>query len=61
MGGFGNMLGTIIAGMILGLTESMVAGFGASRWIDAVSFMVLVAFLLVRPYGIVGERREENI
>ncbi len=61
MGGFGNILGTIIAGMILGLTESMVAGFGASRWIDAISFLVLVAFLLVRPYGIMGERREENV
>jgi branched-chain amino acid transport system permease protein len=61
MGGFGNMLGTILAGMILGITESMVAGLGASRWIDAVSFGVLVAFLLVRPYGIIGERREENV
>lgn len=61
MGGFGNILGTIIAGMILGLTESMVAGFGASRWIDAISFLVLVAFLLVKPYGIISERREENV
>lgn len=61
MGGFGNIIGTIVAGMILGITESMVAGFGASRWIDAVSFLVLVAFLLVRPYGIIGERREENV
>ncbi len=61
MGGFGNFIGTIVAGMILGITESMVAGFGASRWIDAVSFLVLVAFLLVRPYGIIGERREENV
>lgn len=61
MGGFGNMLGTIIAGMILGITESMVAGFGASRWIDAVSFIVLVGFLLVRPYGLIGEHREENV
>jgi branched-chain amino acid transport system permease protein len=61
MGGFGNMLGTILAGMILGLTESMVAGFGGSRWIDAVSFAVLVAFLVVRPYGLIGERREENV
>ena len=61
MGGFGNMLGTILAGLILGVTESMVAGLGASRWVDAVSFMVLMAFLLVRPYGIIGERREENV
>jgi branched-chain amino acid transport system permease protein len=61
MGGFGNILGTILAGMILGLTESMVAGFGGSRWIDAVSFAVLVVFLVVQPYGLIGERREENV
>ena len=61
MGGFGNILGTILAGMILGITESMVAGFGYSRWTDTVSFVVLVAFLLVRPYGLIGERREENV
>lgn len=61
MGGFGNMLGTILAGLILGITKSMVAGLGGSRWIDAVSFIVLVVFLLVRPYGIIGERREENV
>jgi len=60
MGGFGNTTGTIMAGLILGVAESMVAGLGASLWVDAVSFLVLIAFLLVRPYGLVGERREEN-
>ncbi len=60
MGGFGNVTGTIIAGLILGVAESMTAGYGGSSWVDGVSFAVLILFLLVRPYGLIGERREEN-
>jgi branched-chain amino acid transport system permease protein len=52
LGGLGNPLGTLIAGIILGVTESL-----SSLWITfglspAVAFVLLIAVLIFRPQGI---------
>jgi branched-chain amino acid transport system permease protein len=48
IGGFGNVEGTIIAGLLIGL-------------IDIVVFGLLLLMLAFRPTGLVSERREENV
>ena len=55
MGGVGNMLGCLVAGLILGLTETFVA-----TWIDpgltlAATYSIFLTVLLVRPHGLFGE------
>ncbi len=54
MGGVGNMLGALVAGLILGLTETFVA-----TWIDpgltlAATYAIFLIILLVRPQGLFG-------
>jgi len=56
LAGLGSMTGTVAAGLILGISESVVLmhpGLGAS-WAPAVSFMLLLLMLGVRPQGLFG-------
>ena len=56
LAGLGSMTGTLAAGLILGISESIVLmhpGLGAS-WAPAVSFMLLLLMLGVRPQGLFG-------
>jgi branched-chain amino acid transport system permease protein len=54
LAGLGSMTGTIAAGLILGISESIVLmQFGAS-WAPAVSFSLLLIVLGIRPQGLFG-------
>jgi len=56
LAGLGSMTGTAAAGLILGISESIVLmhpGLGAS-WAPAVSFMLLLLMLGIRPQGLFG-------
>jgi branched-chain amino acid transport system permease protein len=54
LAGLGSMTGTVAAGLILGISESIVLmQFGAS-WAPAVSFGLLLLVLGVRPQGLFG-------
>lgn len=52
MGGMGNVRGTLLAGWILGIAESFVAGFVGLQYRDAVGFVILIAMLMARPMGL---------
>ena len=61
IGGFGNVEGTIIAGLIVGLIESYTTQFLDPGLIDIIVFALLLLTLAVRPTGLIAERREENV
>ena len=61
IGGFGNVEGTIIAGLIVGLIESYTTQLLGPGLIDIVVFALLLLMLAVRPTGLIAERREENV
>ena len=61
IGGFGNMQGTIIAGILVGIIEAFTVQYLGSGLIDLVVFVMLLAMLVVRPTGIIAERKEENV
>ena len=54
LGGLGNMAGAIAAAMVLGIAENLVSGLGAPGLQNAVSFLLLLAILLLRPRGLFG-------
>ncbi len=54
LGGLGSVSGTLIAAMILGIAESMVAAFAGPSWAPAVSFTILLLVLAFRPTGLLG-------
>ena len=61
IGGFGNMEGTIVAGLLVGLIESFTTQLLDPGLIDIVVFGLLLLMLAVRPTGLIAERRDENV
>jgi branched-chain amino acid transport system permease protein len=61
IGGFGNMEGTIIAGILVGIIEAFTVQYLGSGVIDLVVFVLLLVMLVVKPTGLIAERREENV
>ena len=61
IGGFGNVEGTILAGLLVGLIESFTTQYLEPGMIDIVVFTLLLLMLAVRPTGLIAERREENV
>ena len=66
LGGIGSIPGALIGGFVLGLTETLVTGYGAgiglnSTWRDAVAFGILILILVVKPSGIMGSAAREKV
>ena len=55
LGGMGNLTGTLLGAMILGIAESMTATFAGPSWAPAVSFGLILLTLIFRPQGILGK------
>jgi branched-chain amino acid transport system permease protein len=54
LGGIGDIRGALIGGVLIGMLETLTAGYIASTWKDAVGFVVLVLTLWIRPSGLFG-------
>jgi branched-chain amino acid transport system permease protein len=61
IGGFGNVEGTIIAGLAVGLIESYTTQLINPGLTDIVVFTLLLLMLALRPTGLIAEKREENV
>jgi branched-chain amino acid transport system permease protein len=61
IGGFGNVEGTIIAGLLVGLIEAATTQLVNPGLTDIVVFTLLLVMLAVRPTGLIAEKREENV
>ena len=68
LGGIGNLRGAMLGGLLLGLIESLGAGyigdltggFIGSNYQDVFAFFVLIGVLVFRPSGLLGERVAER-
>jgi branched-chain amino acid transport system permease protein len=54
LAGLGSMSGTMVAGLILGIAESIVLSTAGTAWAPAVAFGILLLVLGVRPAGLFG-------
>jgi branched-chain amino acid transport system permease protein len=63
LGGIGNVGGAVAGGVLLGLTETLVAGYfpQGSQYRDGVAFVILILVLLVRPAGLFGSAAVEKV
>ena len=57
IGGFGSYPGAIIGGILIGLVEQFGIIFIPSVWKDALSFGLMIIFLLIRPGGIIKRKK----
>ncbi|NNH76002.1 branched-chain amino acid ABC transporter permease [Nocardia uniformis] len=55
LGGIGNLRGALLGGLLLGLAEMYGQILFGTEWRDVVAFVLLVAVLMFRPTGILGE------
>ena len=64
LGGIGNLAGAMLGGILLGVVEALGAGYigdltnnvFGSNYQDVFAFLVLIAVLVLRPSGLLGER-----
>ena len=54
LGGIGSIPGAVLGGLILGMTESLAAGYISSVYEDVFAFVILVLILIFKPSGILG-------
>ena len=63
LGGIGNLTGAVLGGLMIGLTEAWNEGLDGtpgSDWTRSIVFGILIATLVFRPQGILGERTPEG-
>jgi len=66
LGGIGNIPGAMIGGLIMGIAETLVVGYGptfgiSTSYRDAVAFFILVLILIFRPAGLLGRFVPEKV
>lgn len=61
VGGIGVIPGAALGGFILGIAENLVAGLYKSSYRDAVSFLILIIILLLKPGGLLGKNIKEKV
>jgi len=61
IGGLGSLPGAVIGSMILGVLETLVAGYISSTYRDMFSFAFLILMLLFLPNGIMGKSMDEKL
>lgn len=61
LGGIGSIPGAVLGSFVLGLTESMGAGYIASDYEDAFAFIILILILIFKPAGLLGRKENEKV
>jgi branched-chain amino acid transport system permease protein len=60
VGGIGSIPGAVLGGFFLGLAENLGIWKIQAGWKDAISFIILIIFLLLKPNGILGDKIESE-
>ncbi|MCC6246584.1 MAG: branched-chain amino acid ABC transporter permease [Rubrivivax sp.] len=61
LGGMDSVLGAIVASLIVGWVEALGAGYLGGKSRDIVPYVVVLAILVVRPYGMFGTKSIERL
>ena len=61
LGGLGSFPGAIVGGLVLGLMESLGAGYLSSAYKDVIAFVIILAVLFLRPDGLFGALRVDRV
>lgn len=61
LGGYGNSIGAIVGGLLLGVLESLGAGMISSTYKDVLAFVILLLVLFLKPSGLLGFGDKERV
>ena len=59
MGGIGNVRGAVLGGLIIGVIQALADSRMGPQWTEAVVFGYLIAIMILRPRGLLGEETRE--
>lgn len=60
IGGLGDVTAAYLGGLTLGLVQQVSAWLLPSQWQDAIAFVILILFLVIRPQGLLGKATGES-
>ena len=61
IGGFNQVRGAILGGVILGVLENLSAVYISSQYRGAFPLLILIAVILLRPHGLLGRAEERSV
>ncbi len=61
LGGLSSSIGSVAGGFLLGILESLAAGFLSSAYKDAAAFIILLLMLFIKPEGLFGLKEAKKI
>ena len=61
LGGIGVLPGAIIGGLLIGVTETLAAGYINSGYRDAIAFAILIFMLIIKPSGLLGKHNPKKV
>ncbi|MCK1394384.1 branched-chain amino acid ABC transporter permease [Bradyrhizobium sp. 1] len=61
LGGLDAVLGSGLGGLLIGVTENLAGGYVSSGMKEVAGFLMIIIVLMIRPFGIFGERDIERV
>ena len=61
VGGIGNIPGAALGGFLIGIVETLTAGYISPTFKDAIVFSLLIIILLFKPSGLLGKAASEKV
>lgn len=61
VGGIGNLPGSVLGGLLIGLAEAFSIGYLSSTFQQAIVFLILIAVMILRPSGLLGRAAVQKV
>jgi branched-chain amino acid transport system permease protein len=61
VGGIGNLPGSVLGGLVIGLAQAFATGYVSSTFQDAIVFAILIVVMLFRPSGLLGRAAVQKV
>jgi len=59
IGGIENLLGILAGAFILATVQNLTAYYIDTKWMEAITYAILILFLMIKPYGVSGEKNKK--
>ncbi len=61
LGGIFSLPGSLIGGIVIGITANLTGAYVSSAWKEVMPFLVMLAILIVRPHGLLARRHTKKV
>ena len=61
VGGIGSLPGAMLGGLLIGVAESFITGYISSTYTNLLVFALLIAVMLIRPSGLLGQAQLQKV